>query len=167
MTSPLQQQGTLERVAALAERVREIETVRHGHARERVTSGTPGLDRLLAGGFLRGSLVEWLADSPASGAGTLALVAGREAARQGGAIVIVDREHTFYPLAAAALGIDLTRLVIVRPRNEADHAWALDQTLRSRGVAAVWCRVPRANDHAWRRWQLAAETSGALGLFVR
>jgi hypothetical protein len=167
MTSPLQQQGIAQRVAALAERVREIETARRGHALERVSSGSPQLDRLLAGGFQRGSLVEWLADSPASGAGTLALVAGREAACQGGAIVVIDRERTFYPPAAAALGVDLARLMIVRPQNEADHAWALDQILRSRGVAAVWCRVPRADDHAWRRWQLAAETTGALGLFVR
>jgi hypothetical protein len=167
MTSPLQQQGTRQRVAALAERVREIETARRAQWPERVSSGTPGLDRLLAGGFQRGSLVEWLADSPASGAGTLALVAGREAARQGGAIVVVDRERTFYPPAAAAMGVDLAHLVIVRPQNDADHAWALDQTLRSRGVAAVWCHPPRADDHAWRRWQLAAETSGALGLFVR
>jgi len=167
MASPLQQQGIAQRVAALADRVREIETARRGHARERITSGSPQLDRLLAGGFQRGSLVEWLADSPASGAGTLALVASREAARQGGAIVVVDREHTFYPPAAAALGMDLARLVIVRPQNETDQAWALDQVLRSRGVAAVWCRVSRADDHAWRRWQLAAETSGAVGLLVR
>ena len=33
----------------------------------------------------------------------------------------------FYPPAAAALGIDLERLILLRPANEADHDWAVHQ----------------------------------------
>src|SRR6185295_1802088 len=61
----------------------------------------------------------------------------------------------------------LERMIVVRPRSEADQAWALDQALRCQGVAAVWCFAEERDSHAWRRWQLAAESSGVLGLLVR
>jgi hypothetical protein len=61
----------------------------------------------------------------------------------------------------------LEQLILVRPTSTEDHAWAMDQVLRTRGVAAVWALVEEQDDHTLRRWQLAAETSGALGLLVR
>src|SRR5262245_49348177 len=77
------------------------------------SSGAAALDRLLPGGGLRhGMLVEWLAASSGSGAVTLSLLAAREACRQGGVLVVIDRERTFYPPAAAAWGIDLSRLIV-------------------------------------------------------
>jgi hypothetical protein len=65
------------------------------------------------------------------------------------------------------LGIDLAQVIVVRPQGSQDHAWALDQVLRTRGVAALWSLVEDQDDHTLRRWQLAAETTGALGLLVR
>jgi hypothetical protein len=119
------------------------------------------------GGLRRGMLVEWLAGGGADGAGTLAMIAAREAARAGGAIVVVDLWGRFYPPAVVRLGIELETLVVVRPTSDEDHAWALDQVLRTRGVAAAWCTVDEQDDHTLRRWQLAAETSGVIGLLVR
>src|SRR5262245_12070603 len=85
------------------------------------SSGAAALDRLLPGGGLRhGMLVEWLAESTGSGAATLSLLAAREASRQGGVLVVVDPEQTFYPPAAAAWGIDLARLIVVHPRTARD-----------------------------------------------
>lgn len=183
-------------VASLAEQLRELEGARfqgHGGAGEVVSTGLAGLDRMLPeGGLRRGTLVEWLsgddgrgsggsnygrgsgANSRGSGgrfdgggAGTLALLAAREALGTGGALVVIDRARRFYPPAALGLGVPLERLILVRPSTAADEAWALDQVLRSRGVAAVWCPLEQADEHAQRRWQLAAETSGVLGLLVR
>jgi hypothetical protein len=138
-----------------------------------ISSGYAALDGILPErGLRRGTLVEWLEDGPGSGAGTLALAAGREASRDGGALVVVDRPEAacrFYPPAAAALGIDLERTLLVRPARAADEAWALDQALGSRGVGAVacWCGSKRRGTRDWRRWQLAAERGGCLGLFIR
>jgi hypothetical protein len=160
-------------IAALSERVRQIEGTRRTGGAEvvssgAVSSGTAALDGLLpAGGFRRGSLVELLSESAGSGAGTLALLAARQAAGDEGTVVVVDREGLFYPPAAARLGIDLVRLIVVRPTHDEDHAWALDQALRCPGVAAVWCSPGEPGDHALRRWQLAVETSGVLGLVLR
>ncbi len=133
-----------------------------------VSSGLFELDaRLPQRGFARGSLIEWLVPGVGCGAGTLALAAAREACRAGPPLVVVDRSGRFYPPAAVALGIDLARVLIVRPRRPDDEAWACDQALRTRGIGAVLAWPERADSRWLRRWQLAVEQSGVIGLFVR
>jgi protein ImuA len=130
--------------------------------------GAAAVDRLLPGGGLRhGMLVEWLSASGRSGAATLGLLSAREACREGGVLVVIDRSQTFYPPAAAAWGIDLERLIVVRPRNARDELWAAVQALRSPVVAALWARIDRLDSRAFRRLQLAAETGRTLGVLVR
>jgi protein ImuA len=132
------------------------------------STGAAALDRLLpAGGLRRGSLVEWLADGPGTGASTLALLAAREACGTAGTLLILDRQKACYPPALAAWGIDLARALVVWPQNQADEGWAVDQALRSSAVAAVWGHFERLDSKMFRRWQLAAETSGAIGLLLR
>src|SRR3954453_12119383 len=67
--------------------------------------GVTALDRLLPSGGLRhGMLLEWLAaesTSVGSGGATLGLLSAREACREGGVLVVIDRRQTFYPPAAA------------------------------------------------------------------
>jgi hypothetical protein len=97
----------------------------------------------------------------------LALLAAREACRDGGVLVVIDRAQTFYPPAAAAWGIDLERLIVVRPQNARDELWAAVQALRSPVVAAVWACIDRLDSRAFRRLQLAAEAGRTLGALVR
>ena len=134
-----------------------------------VSSTCEPLDRLLpAGGFRRGTLVEWLSASPGSGTGTLAMLIAREAAIEGGVVVIIDSAGWFYPPAAAALGIDLDRMIIVRPNTVRDVIWSLDQSLRCPGVAAVWAPLnDQVDQRDFRRLQLAAESGATLGLLLR
>jgi len=155
-------------VAELAQRVRQLERPRRAEGGDVVSSGHARLDALLPErGLRRGTLVEWLSTAAAAGAGTLALVAARQAAERGGPIVVVDRAGNFYPPGAQRLGIDLARLIVVRPDNDADQSWVIDQALRTRGVAAVCAAIDRVDEHSLRRWQLAAETGDTLGLLVR
>lgn len=162
--------------------------------REVVTSGFRPLDALLpAGGVRRGSLIEWLAGGAgAAGAGAMSL-AGAVACRlartgdEPGTIVVVDRTGWFHPPAVLpwlGCGAEVARLVVARPAHDDDEIWAIDQALRCAGVAAVlaWPRATaspggclvagrRCAAQSWtiamRRWQLAARSSGAVGLFVR
>ena len=141
--------------------------VRRGPA-ECFSTGCPALDRLLPGGGLaRGSLVEWLADEPGSGAAMFATVAAREAQRDGGAVVVIDQDAGFYPPAAAAWGLDLASTIVVHPSSDADQRWAIDQALRCPHAAAVLAWPRRLDGRTFRRLQLAAEASGAVGLLVR
>lgn len=138
--------------------------------RDEVTfsSGTAELDRLLAGNPLRyGMLIEWFSGLARSGAATLSLLSAREACRPGGTLVVIDRQQTFYPPAAAAWGIDLSRLLIVHPGGARDELWAAVQALRSPAVAAVWAAIDRLDSRAFRRLQLAAQTGRTLGLLLR
>lgn len=180
--------------------------------RQAVSSGWPEIDALLPGGGVRrGSLVEWIADAGGgAGAATLACAiacrlattrrmgcdAGGEAGGdepRGGMIVVVDRAGWFHPPAVLpwlGSGAAAARLVVARPSRDDDELWAIDQALRSAGVAAVvaWPRTVAAwsagggagmargragrgaLNHwttAMRRWQLAARSGGAVGLVVR
>jgi hypothetical protein len=165
---------------------------RYFEGRETVSTGFPSLDRLLpAGGVRRGSLVEWLAGGDAAGAISLACaVACRLAgprwgdqspASQASTIVVVDRGQRFYPPAVMpwidALVLDASadakgksggrpHLVVARASRDDDELWAIDQALRCPGVAAVLAWPKRVHATAMRRWQLAARTSGAVGLWV-
>jgi protein ImuA len=158
----------VKQIAALQEEIRRLESARPAARDDLLLSaGCAALDRLLPeGGLRRGWLTEWLGVE-GGGAGTLALIAAREAARQGGALVVMDRWRRFYPPAAAGLGIDLETTIVIRPPSAKDELWALDQVLRCGGVAAVWAPLENVDDHAFRRLQLAAEAGGVLGLLVR
>jgi len=154
----------VHRLGKLIERVQKS---RVSSEKRRVSTGCPPLDRLLPDrGITTGSLIEWIG-TPGGGATAMSLLAAREACHQGGALVVIDRSGTFYPPAVAAWQIDLARMILVRPTNEQDEQWALDQVLRCRHVAAVLAWPRRIESRTFRRLQLAAESSGGLGLLVR
>jgi cell division inhibitor SulA len=111
--------------------------------------------------------VEWFVEEPGNGAGTLALLVARQACQETGTLVVLDEARRFYPPAAAACGIDLRRLIVVHPRHARDALWAWDQALRCPAVKAVWGWLETINDRWFRRFQLAAERSGCLGLLLR
>lgn len=158
-----------QKVAEVVDRLRQqLRQVSHKELREVISSGCAALDRVLpAGGLVRGSLVEWLTSVAAGGATMLAMRAAAAACGTRGAVVVIDRQGVFYPPAAAAWGIDLRRLILVRPQSERDEQWAVEQALRCRRVAAVVAWPRRLSSTVWRRWQLAAESAGSVGLLVR
>lgn len=100
-------------VASLRQQIRQLEGSRRTTRLACVSSGCSELDyHLPAGGFAGGTLVEWLIGRRGSGAGTLALLAARQAmAQDGGALVVLDRAARLYPPALAAWGIDLGRTI--------------------------------------------------------
>ncbi len=133
-----------------------------------VSSGCAGIDALLPDrGFSRGSLTEWFSSRPGSGTTILAMQAAYQSCEQGGTVVVVDWNQCFYPPAVAACQLDVSNIVVVQVTQEADELWAVDQALRCQDVAAVVAWPRRIDDRMFRRWQLAAEHSGVMGLFVR
>lgn len=160
---------------------------------EVLTTGFGAIDALLpAGGVPRGSLIEWidasnahgnaLAEMPAGGSTALACAVACTMAERsdGGAIIVVDRRGWFHPPAvlpwlgrrvdvggAVATDGRSGGLYVVRPSRDDDEVWAIDQALRCPGVAAVIGWPGRVHATALRRWQLAARSTGAVGLLVR
>lgn len=162
-------------VAQLSREVKRIEVAGRvqpdqlGRRSAIFSTGSAAIDGCLpSGGYESGTIIEYLQSSAGSGATTLALSAAREALVVTDRFcVVVDWRQQFYPPAAAALGLDLKRIVIVRPKTLADRLWAIDQALRSPAIVAVVAEVEQLDDRAARRLQLAAESGGGLGLLVR
>jgi len=82
-------------------------------------------------------------------------------------IVLIDALGDFYPPAARQHGIEFDRLIVLRPGNERDAFWAVDQSLRCPAVAVVIAPLTGLHDRLSRRLQLAAESSGCMGLILR
>lgn len=144
-----------------------------------VSSGFEALDRLLpAGGIRRGSLTEWLlpgglAGGVASSGGitlacAVAVHVSSDAEETASTVIVVDRSGRFHPPAVFPwLGGNRVRIVVARPSKDDDESWAIDQSLRCPGVSAVLAWPRRIDSTSMRRWQLAARSSGAIGLFAR
>ena len=161
----------------LRNQIRKLETAARSDDGRVISTGCGGLDRQLPrGGFSTGTITEWLTSSAGAGAELLSLLAARQACADGGALVVIDPRQRFYPAAAAAWGINLENVIVLRTpaasRSAADPfssalLWAIDQSLRCPAVAAVWGRLGEVHERWLRRFQLSAEQSGAMGLFVR
>lgn len=132
-----------------------------------VSSGVAALDAVLpAGGFRRGTLVEWQADRPGAGTTLCALRAAREAMTNQRPLVIVDHDGMFHPPGLGSI-VAWPQVLLVRCRARREAEWATDQALRASGVGAVLMHDDRGDERRMRRRQLAAEQSGAMGLIVR
>jgi protein ImuA len=119
-------------------------------------------------GIRPGGIVEWLAARPGAGALTAALQVMSPNFRGGGAWAIVDAARECYVPALTGWGIDPSRTVLLRPATLRETCWAIEQCLRCPGVSATWAWVEqRIPGRVQRRWQLAAEVGGGVGLFFR
>ena len=133
-----------------------------------LSTGIAPLDAILPGrGFCPGTLVEWLSEGDGSCAGTLLFQIAARIVQRNGNLVVVDPAGEFYPPAANRLGIELRRTLVVRPHNDRDAFWALEQSLRCSGVAVVVGCLSQIDDRVFRRLQLAVERGGGLGLLLR
>jgi protein ImuA len=203
LTRKLGQSPAQQMIADLQNRIWASER-RFVQGETAVTStGCGALDALFPErGIRQGSIVEWIAGSEASGAGTLSLLVARRfcAADRSPAcqepkgdspifasqksslkgtvpfllrknrdspLVIVDARRQVYPLALAALGFDLSTVLMVRPKSQRDLLWTCEECLRSGAVDMVWARIEHLGPIAFRRLQLAAEKSRAIGFLMR
>lgn len=82
-------------------------------------------------------------------------------------MIVVDPAGEFYPPAAYAVGWNVDRLVLVRPRTPAETLWALEQSLRCPGAGAVLACLDEQTPTIERRLQRATESGGGLGFLLR
>jgi protein ImuA len=130
--------------------------------------GLPGIDRVLPGGGLARGCLHELCGAPDRGAalGFAAVLLGRLMAAGGHVVWIGSRNELFGP-GLAELGLAPERLIVVRARPVAARLWALEEALRSPGLAAALAEVDQLSLTQSRRLQLAAETKGVTALLLR
>jgi hypothetical protein len=141
-----------------------------------VSSGVPALDKaLLLGGLPAGRVTE-IAGPSSSGKTALGLLLLAEQTSAGKLVAFVDGTGQFYPPAAAAMGIDLTRMLLIAPltgtgsrrcQHNDDPVLALARATeiitRSRAFSMVLLDLPRGTRvqrTPARRLRVAAQATG-------
>jgi len=136
-----------------------LEARRGAPAEEAASTAWPALDRLLCGGLRRGAMVELVGHTSS---GRFSLVLGALAAATGRAepAALVDLGDGLDPRLAGAAGIELERLLWVRPRHLREALLATETILGAglplvvldlglppipggRGAEAYWLRLAR------------------------
>ncbi len=151
----------------------------HANATVGLASGYAALDRHLpGGGWPQRALTEILVEH--YGIGELRLLMPALARlstedsrvdyrqhREPGWIAWVAPPLQPYPPALQHWGINLSRILIVRPRVASEVLWSAEQALSSGTCAAVLLWPDRLDDQASRRLQLAAEKGGSWAIAFR
>ena len=152
-------------------RVWKLKDASAAPARPVWSTGKSSLDaRLPGGGWPTASLIEVLLDDTGLGEVQLFLPALVESQRTSGDVpwlVWIAPPHEPYAPALAQQGIELTRLLVVRPTTATEALWAAEQALGSGVCAAVLLWLKGTDDRWLRRLKLAAEAGGALGVLFR
>ena len=128
-----------------------------------VSSGFAELDRSLSWrGWPPGALVEILSDGAGTGTFSLVVPALAALSREGRWLLLINPPYLPYAPALAWQGVDLARLLVLRPPQQADVAWAAELGLQSGACSTVliWGGVWETG--TLRRLQLAAEAGGAV-----
>jgi len=136
------------------------------------STGRSALDaRLPGGGWPTASLIEVLLGAAGLGEVQLFLPALAQCQRRADGetswLVWIAPPHEPFAPALAQQGIELTRLLVVRPASAAEALWAAEQTLSSGVCAAVLLWLKGTDDRWLRRLKLAAQAGGALGILFR
>ena len=141
-----------------------------------LASGYPELDRHLPGsGWPPDSLTEILTSQYGIGELRLLMPALARLSRQTpepdcgepGWIAWVAPPFQPYPPALRQCGIDLSRMLIVRPQDTSEILWSAEQALSSGTCAAVLLWPELLDDQASRRLQLAAEKGRSWAIAFR
>lgn len=105
-----------------------------------LATGWPAVDEVLGGGFPRRAISEVLG-AAASGKTTLAAASLAPLTRAGSLAAWIDCAGELHPPALAAAGVDLARLLVVRPGDTDDPStaalWAAEVLLQSGTFEAV------------------------------
>jgi hypothetical protein len=170
----------------LAQRVPAALTLKIKQAPELFTTGMADVDAMLGGGVPRGSITE-VSGAASTGKTSFALSTLARITQLGNACAWVDVNDALSPESAAAVGVDLRRMLWLRMSSErkvklTDKPWSrLEQALRATdlllqtgGFAAIvldmsdvlpqhTMRIPLAT---WYRFRLAAEHARSSLIFL-
>jgi protein ImuA len=119
-------------------------------------------------GVRPGAIVECLMSRQGAGAVTSAMQIMARSPSGRGFFAIVDPACEFYVPSLSGWGVDPGQALLLRPKTKEEACWAIEECLRCPGLSATWAWVDeRIPARVHRRWQLAAEAGGGVGLFFR
>ncbi|UCE87329.1 MAG: hypothetical protein JSU66_06300 [Deltaproteobacteria bacterium] len=114
---------------------------------ESCPTGLPALDRLLGGGFPRGRLSE-IAGPISSGRTSLTRMLLAHTTRSGAVVAVVDPGDAFDPVSAKQAGVDLGRVLWVRPPRLRAALRSTERLLQAGGFALILLDLARGSPGA-------------------
>ena len=84
-----------------------------------------------------------------------------------GAVCWISRKERIFPPAFRKFSIDPSHLIFIRPKNQKDFLWTLEESLKCRGLSAVVGEMPEMDFTVSRRFQLALEESRVTAFIIR
>ncbi|MCH9651417.1 MAG: hypothetical protein K0U98_24535 [Deltaproteobacteria bacterium] len=139
----------------------------HNHPQSPLVTTVPAVDSLLSGGLARGRLVE-LVGRRSSGRFSTALATLAATTSTGEAAALIDLGDSLHPRLATGVGIDLERLLWLRPAR-IQHALRGAEMLLASGFPLVVMelgnpplRGGRGGEAAWLRLARSARAQGAV-----
>ena len=170
----------MRRDSSSIDKLHENPRLWRGHNQAHVTpglaSGYEALDRHLpGGGWPQCSLTEILIEHYGIGELRLLMPALAQLSAEDnsadyaepGWIAWVAPPFQPYPPALQQWGVDLSRMLIVRPKDDSEMLWSAEQALSSGTCAAVLLWPTVHDDQASRRLQLAAEKGNSWAIAFR
>ncbi len=154
---------------SLRSQIRQLERGRllPSQAEPTISLGDPEIDGALPwGGLPVTGLHEIFGDTAAVGFTATLL---NRLTKQNSSVPILWCQHgcDLYGHGVAEFGIDPDRLILVQGKSDTDILWAMEEGLRSSGIAAVVGKPYKIPPIAGRRLQLATEENGVPGLLLR
>ena len=134
------------------------------------SSGFAALDIHLPGnGWPEAGLMEFMLET--SGIGELKLLAPalQNLSRQARWIAWINPPFIPYAPALSTLGIDISKILLIHPKNHEDALWALERASKSGtcSITLAWLDERRLRLKDTRRLQLAAKQGGTLSCLFR
>lgn len=154
---------------AVLDTLLERGTIRRGSrgaVGETLPTGFATLDAATGGGWPFGALAECLVAQTGSGAMRLCLSALARVTRAHGAALINPPYEPYAPALLQA-GLNLDRLLVLRPDAAADQLWAAVRCLQDEACRMTLFWITRIDDKSLRRLQLAAEEGRACAVLFR
>ncbi|EKE68431.1 translesion DNA synthesis-associated protein ImuA [Gallaecimonas xiamenensis] len=129
-------------------------------------TGYPQLDNSLPGmGLPKGAITEIHYHQDGIGELRLLMPMLARLSQEKRWIIFIAPPHIPYGPALAAMGVDLSKVLVVHPSKVKDELWTLEQALKSGGCSAVLAWPREVTDPQIRRLQLAAQKGDAMGIF--
>ena len=103
---------------------------------ERISTGILAVDKIIGGGFARGTFVECYGN-PGAGKSLIAQAYSAQVQALDEKVVYVDLEHSLDPRTLALSGVDIGTLVIAQPETTEDTLGIIETLLDATDVGAI------------------------------
>ena len=124
-------------------------------------------EQLPGGGWPQGALTEVLSDASGTGEVSLFIPALATLSQQGRWMAWINTPWVPVAPVLAARGLNLERVLVIRPHDWGQALWASEQLLGCAETGAVLLWAKQAEERRLRRLQLAAESGAGFSVLFR